>query len=285
MTTHAVTAASGRLGRLVVEALLERGVAPGDLVALARTPAKLDDLAARGVRVRRAEHSEPDTLGPALAGVDRVLLISGDAPGARVEQHRNVVRAAAAAGVQRIAYTSILRADTSANPLAPDHAATEELLAASGVPFTALRNGWYLENYTDSLERHLAAGEVVGSTHDGRVSAATRADYAAAAAAALLAGGTGDAVHELGGPSFTLAELAATITEVTGTPVAHRDLSTEEHVAHLRAAGLDEGTAGFVAALDASTARGELHTDSQDLQRLTGRPATALADALRAARA
>ena len=285
MTTFAVTASSGRLGRLVVEALLERGVAPGDVVALARTPAKVDDLAARGVRVRRADHSEPATLGPALDGVDRLLLISGDAPGQRLAQHRNVVDAAVAAGVQRLAYTSILRADTTGNPLAPDHRATEEAVAASGLAHTLLRNGWYTENYTDQLGQFLSTGEVVGSTGDGRVSAATRADYAAAAAAALLDGSAGDRVHELGGPAFTLAELARTVTEVTGTPVAHRDLSTDEHVAHLRAAGLDEGTAGFVAALDASTARGELRTTSEDLQRLLGRPATPLADAVRAARA
>ncbi|MCI2238635.1 NAD(P)H-binding protein [Paenibacillus sp. TRM 82003] len=285
MTTFAVTAAGGRLGHLVVEALLERGVPAGDVVAVVRTPGKVADLAERGVRVRRGDYDEPDTLREALAGVDRLLLVSGDTPGQRVTQHANVVEAARAAGVQRLAYTSILRADTSGNPLAPDHRATEEALAASGIPTTVLRDGWYLENYTEALGQYLAAGEVVGSAHDGRVSAASRADYAAAAAAALLADDDGDRVHELGGPGFTLAELAATVSEVTGTPVAYRDLSTEEHVAHLRSVGLDEGTAGFVAALDASLAAGELHTDRDDLQRLIGRPATALADAVRAARA
>ncbi|WP_337059809.1 NAD(P)H-binding protein [Kineococcus sp. G2] len=285
MTTFAVTAASGRLGRLVVEALLERGVAPGDVVAVVRTPGKVADLAERGVRVRRGDYSEPGTLREALDGVDRLLLVSGDTPGQRVAQHANVVEAARAAGVQRVAYTSILRADTSGNPLVPDHRATEEALAASGIPTTLLRNGWYLENHTEALGQYLAAGEVVGSAHDGRVSAASRADYAAAAAAALLADDEGNRVHELGGPGFTLGELAATVSEVTGTPVAYRDLTTAEHVAHLRGLGLDEGTAGFVAALDASLAAGDLHTDRDDLQRLTGRPATALADAVRAARA
>ncbi|WP_432537235.1 SDR family oxidoreductase [Kineococcus arenarius] len=285
MTTHAVTAASGRLGRLVVEALLERGVAPADVVAVVRTPAKVADLAGRGVQVRRGDYAEPRSLAEALAGVDRLLLVSGDTPGERVAQHLNVVEAAKAAGVRRIAYTSILRADSTGNPLAPDHRATEEALAASGLAHTVLRNGWYTENYTDQLGRYLAAGEVLGSTGEGRVSAATRADYAAAAAAALLDEGTGDAVHELGGPSFTLAELAATISEVTGTAVVHRDVTTAEHVAALRDAGLDEGTAGFVAALDASIARGELATDSDDLARLAGRPLTGPADAVRAASA
>ncbi|WP_432498877.1 NAD(P)H-binding protein [Kineococcus auxinigenes] len=285
MTTYAVTAASGHLGHLVVEELLARGVAAGDVVALARTPQKAADLAERGVRVLRGDYSEPDTLREALTGVDRVLLVSGDTPGQRVAQHANVVEAARAAGVQRLAYTSLLRADTSGNPLAPDHRATEEALAASGLLTTVLRNGWYLENYTEALGRYLAAGEVVGSAHDGRVSAAARADYAAAAAAALLADDGEDHVHELGGTSFTLAELASTVSEVTGTPVAYRDLSTEEHVAHLRSTGLDEGTAGFVAALDASLAAGDLQTDRDDLQRLVGRPLTTLADAVRAARA
>ena len=285
MTTYAVTAASGQLGRLVVEELLQRGVAPGDLVAVVRTPAKVADLAARGVQVRHGDYSEPATLRPALAGVDRLLLISGDVPGQRLAQHANVVEAAKAAGVRRIAYNGMLRADTSGSPLAPDHAGTEELLAASGIPTTLLRNGWYLENHVASLGQYLATGEVVGAAHDGRISAAARADYAAAAAVALLADDREDHVHELGGASFSLAELAATITEVTGTPVTYRDLSTEEFAQHLRGAGLDEGTAAFVAALDASTAAGDLETDRDDLARLIGRAPTTLAEAVRAAAA
>ncbi|MBB2900458.1 NAD(P)H dehydrogenase (quinone) [Kineococcus radiotolerans] len=282
MTTYAVTAASGQLGRLAVEALLARG--ERDVVAVVRTPAKVADLAERGVQVRAGDYDDRAALTAALRGVDRVLLVSGDTPGARLAQHANVVEAAKAAGVSRIAYTGLLRADVSGSPLAPDHVATEELLAASGLEVTVLRNSWYLENQTAQLDRYLAAGEVVGSAHDGRISAASRADYAEAAVAALTAEAP-EPVYELAGGSFDLAELAATVTEVTGTPVTYRDLGTEEHVAVLREAGLDEGTARFVAALDASTAAGDLLTDRDDLARLLGRPATTLAEAVRAARA
>ncbi|MFD0484604.1 NAD(P)H-binding protein [Kineococcus sp. GCM10028916] len=283
-TTYAVTAASGKLGRLAVEALLAQGVPADDVVAVVRTPAKVADLAARGVVVRAGDYADRASLDAALVGVDRLLFVSGSEPGARIAQHTNVVEAAKTAGVSRIAYTSILRADTSTSPLAPDHRATEDLLSGAGVPFTVLRNSWYLENYTEQLGQYLAAGAVLGSTHGGRVSAAARADYAEAAVAALLAEDPAQ-VYELAGDSFDFAELAATITEVTSTTVVSTDVSTEEHVAALQGFGLDAGTAGFVAALDTSIAQGQLATDRTDLVELTGRPATTLAEAVRAARA
>jgi len=284
MTTYAVTAASGHLGHLAVEALLERGVAAGDVVAVVRTPEKVADLAAKGVVVRAGDYSDRAALDAALTGVDRLLLVSGSEPGRRIAQHTTVIEAAKAAGVSRIAYTSILRADTSGSPLAPDHKGTEEVLATSGVPFSVLRNSWYLENYTGQLGQYLATGTLLGSTHGGRVSAASRADYAAAAVAVLLADAP-EQVYELAGDSFDFTELAATITEVTGTTVTSQDVSTEEHVKALQGFGLDEGTAGFVAALDASIAAGDLETDRDDLAQLIGRATTTLAQAVKAARA
>ncbi|MFI6511043.1 NAD(P)H-binding protein [Streptosporangium sp. NPDC050855] len=158
MPAYAVTGATGHLGRLVIADLLARGVPAGDIVAVARTEAKAADLAGRGVEVRQADYSLPETLPAALAGVGRLLLISGDEPGRRPAQHAAVIEAARAGGVERIVYTGILRAATSANPLAPDHKATEETLAASGVPYTLLRNGWYTENYTDQLDGYLQRG-------------------------------------------------------------------------------------------------------------------------------
>lgn len=283
MTTYAVTAASGQLGRLAVEALLERGVTPSDVVAVVRTPAKADDLATRGVVVRAGDYSDRASLDTALAGVDRLLLVSGSEVGQRVGQHTNVVEAAKAAGVQRLVYTSLLRADSSASPLAPEHKATEEVIAASGLPHVLLRNSWYYENYTANLGQYLATGEVLGATHGGRISAASRADYAAAAAAALLADDEGKGTYELAGETFTFDELAATITEVTGTTVVARDVSAEEYQRTLEGHGLDAGTAGFVAALDASIANGDLQTDSTELADLTGRPASTLRDAVAAA--
>jgi len=283
MTTYAVTGATGHLGRLAIEELLSRGVPAADVVAVARTPEKAADLAERGVQVREGDYDRPDTLPTALAGVQRLLLVSASEPGARVAQHTAVIDAAKAAGVERIVYTSILKADNTSNPLAGEHQGTEEVLRASGIPTVLLRNSWYTENYTERLAEYLERGEIVSATANGKVSAAPRADYAAAAAAALLADDDADAVHELAGQPFTFDELAATITEITGTTVTHRNLSVHDYQAELEQHGLDAGTAGFVAALDASIAAGDLESDSQDLARLVGRPATPLADVVRAA--
>ena len=283
MPTYAVTGATGHLGRLVVEELLARGVPASDVVAVVRTPARAADLAALGVQVREGDYSRPETLPAALRGVQRLLLVSSSEVGQRVTQHTAVIDAARDAGVERIAYTSLLKADDTTNPLAGEHLATEQALRASGVPSTALRNGWYTENYTAQLEQYLARGEVLGATGGGAISAAPRADYAAAAVAALTADDA-DAVYELGGPAFTFDDLAAAISEVTGTPVTHRDVPVEQYAAALQGAGLDAGTAGFLAALDASIAHGDLQTSSDDLPRLLGRPVTPLTETLRAAR-
>ncbi|MEH1028192.1 SDR family oxidoreductase [Micromonospora profundi] len=285
MPTYAVTGATGRLGRLVIDRLLDTGVPAAEIAAVVRTPEKAADLATRGVEIRQANYDDPVTLPGAVAGVRRLLLISGDTPGRRVAQHTAVVDAAKLAGVERLIYTSILKADTTTNPLAPEHRATEEVLAASGLSHTVLRNSWYTENYTDQLPQYLQTGTILGATGGSSVSAATRADYAAAAAAALTRDEHGNTVYELGGTAFTFDELAAAVSEVTGTTVVHRDLSPAELASTLETVGLDAGTAGFVAALDHSIAIGELTTDSDDLSRLIGRPSTPLRDAIRAAHA
>ncbi|MDG9676112.1 SDR family oxidoreductase [Micromonospora sp. DH14] len=285
MPTYAVTGATGRLGRLVIEQLLDNGVPAVEIAAIVRSPEKAADLAARGVEIRKANYDDPSTLPGAVAGVRRLLLISGDTPGQRVAQHTAVIDAAKLAGVERLVYTSILKADTTANPLAPEHKATEEVLAASGLSYTVLRNGWYTENYTDQLPQYLGSGTILGATGGSTISAATRADYAGAAVAALTSDEDGNAVHELGGTAFTFDELAEAVTEVTGTTVVHQDMSAAELASALQNVGLDAGTAGFVAALDQSIADGELATDSDDLSRLLGRPSTPLRDAIRAPRA
>jgi len=283
MTTYAVTGATGHLGPLAINALLSRGVPASDIVAVARTPEKADSLAALGVQVRHGDYDRPETLPAALAGVDELLLVSGSELGKRVGQHGAVIDAAKAAGVRRIVYTSAPRADTTELPVAPEHKATEELVKASGLPYTILRNNWYLENYTGQLGTYLERGAVVDATGNGRVAAATRADFADAAAAALVSGEHDNAVYELGGTAFTMDELAAVVAEVTGTPVRHQSVTPEQLAEALRAAGLDDGTAAFVAALDVAIARGDLDSDSDDLSRLIGRPATSLSEAVRAA--
>ncbi|MFL5382861.1 MAG: SDR family oxidoreductase [Longimicrobiaceae bacterium] len=280
----AVTGATGHLGRLAIENLLERGVPAGRIVALVRSPEKAKELAERGVQVRQADYTRPETLGPALQGVETLLLVSANEVGQRLAQHRNVVEAARQAGVKLIAYTSILKADTSRMQLAGEHLATEELIRASGIPFVFLRNGWYLENYTGNLGPALEHGALLGSADDGRVSAAARADYAAAAAAVVTEPGHENRVYELGGDeAFTLAELTEVISRESGKPVEYRNLPEEEYAGVLASFGVPDPFPRVLADSDRGLARGELFTDSGDLRRLIGRPTTTAREAVAAA--
>jgi len=283
-SAYAVTGASGHLGRLAVQELLARGVPSSEIVAIVRTRGKVADLAQRGVDVRVADYTRPDTQRAALVGVNRLLLVSSSAAGQRLAHHTNVIAEAKTAGVSRIVYTGILNADHTSNPLAGEHQDTERALREADLPFIVLRNGWYMENYTDRLAQYVEAGEIVGAAGHGRISAASRQDYAVAAVAALLQNSEGNRTYELGGSAFDLFDLAETITKITSTNVRYRDLPVDEYVGALRRSGLDEKAAEFVAALDASISRGDLETNSQDLEQLLGRPATSLADVIGAAR-
>lgn len=283
MTRIAVTGATGHLGRLAIESLLSKGIAAGDIRAIVRNPAKAADLASRGVEVREGDYARPETLPGALEGVDRLLLVSGSEVGRRIPQHTAVVEAAQQAGVGLIAYTSILRADTTELILAPEHKATEAVIRESGIPFTFLRNGSYIENFTGQLDRYLQTGHIFGASGDASVSGATRADLAEAAATVLAGTGHAGVVYELGGPAFTMSELAAAITEVTETPVDYVELPVEQFVERAKAAGIDPGFAEMLGALEGCSARGDWRTYSDDLERLIGRPPTSLADAVREA--
>ncbi len=280
---YAVTGASGHLGRLVVEALLDRGVSAAQIVAIARTPGKVDDLAERGVVVRSGDYDQPDTLVDALAGVDSVLLVSGSELGQRLAQHTAVIDAAKAAGVSRVVYTSLLRADTSTSVLAPEHLATEQVLKASGLGYTILRNGWYFENYTASVGQFLQYGAVTGSAGLTPFNAAARADYAAAAAAVLTEGGRDNAVYELGGTSLTMADIAAAVGQAGGKDIPYTTVTDDEYRAILLGAGVPAGYADLIVDIDRTTRAGELNTDSTALADLVGRPLTPLADVVKAA--
>ncbi|GAB3600181.1 SDR family oxidoreductase [Microbacterium tumbae] len=282
--TILVTGATGQLGRLVIDSLLERGAEPGSIVAGARDTAKAADLAARGVRVAALDYDDPSTVAAALEGVDDVLLISGSEVGRRVAQHKAVVDAAQAAGVSRLVYTSAPKATTSDLVLAPEHKATEELIAASGIPAVILRNNWYTENYAGDVATAGASGVLAASVGEGRVASASRKDFADAAAVVLLEDGHIGAVYELGGDvAWDYHELAGAISEITGRPVAYTPLSPEEHAKALGAAGLDAGTIGFVTALDAGIRTGALADVDGALARLIGRPTTPLVEGLRSA--
>jgi NAD(P)H dehydrogenase (quinone) len=276
--TIAITGATGQLGRLVVERLTQR--VPADrIVALVRSPEKAADL---GVEARTFDYDAPPaTLASALAGVETLLLISGNEVGRRAPQHQNVVTAAKQAGVHRVVYTSVLHADTSPLDLAAEHRATEADLKASGVPYTILRNGWYTENYAGSIRGALGGGAVVGSAGEGRISSATRADFADAAAAVLTGAGHEGRTYELAGDeAWTLADLAAELSRQTGRTISYRDLPAAGYAQVLVGAGVPEGFAHALAAYDVHASHGALFDDSRQLSRLIGRPTTPLADAL-----
>ncbi len=277
----AVTGATGQLGGLVVEALLGRGVPAGRIVAGVRDVGKAAGLASRGVEVRVADYARPETLRTAFEGVGRVLLVSGNEVGRRVPQHGNVVRAAKEAGVELLAYTSILRADTSTMILAEEHRATEDLIRDSGLPYVMLRNGWYYENYFAFIKQAPVHGAIIGSAGEGRLSAAARADYADAAAAVLTGEGHSNRVYELAGDdAFTYAELAAEVARQSGREVVYKDLPADEFAQTLKGFGLPEPLARALADADLGIKRGELFDDGRELSALAGRPTVRLADAV-----
>jgi NAD(P)H dehydrogenase (quinone) len=279
--TIVVTGATGQLGRRVIESLLARGVAAGDLVAAVRSPEKAARFAARGVQVRVADYDRPETLHTAVADAGKLLLISSNALEGKIIQHRSVIDAAKAVGVELIAYTSALAAQLNPMIIAADHKATEHLLAASGLRYAVLRNGWYAENYTQNLAEVRDSGVIVGSAGDGRIAAAPRADYAEAAAAVLTSDGGGSTFYELGGDEpFTMNELAAGISRQTGEPVTYRDLPVGEYINRLVDGGVPAEQAALVADSDLAVSRGFMSTDSGDLRRLIGRPTTPLADTI-----
>ncbi|WP_406722463.1 SDR family oxidoreductase [Streptomyces althioticus] len=277
-----VTGASGKLGRHVVEQLLEK-VPAGQVTAVVRSPEKVADLAERGVRVAVADYNVPETFDGLFAAGDKVLLISGNEfDKGRVRQHSVVIDAAKAAGVALLAYTSAPGSLTAS--LADDHRGTERALLDSGVPYVLLRNGWYHENYTENLAPVLEHGAVVAAAGEGRISTASRADYAAAAVAVLTGESHENATYELGGDeAWSFAEYAAELSRQTGREIAYNPVTPEALTGILAGAGLPEPAAAMFADVDAAIAKGELAVDSGDLSRLAGRPTTPLSEAVAAA--
>jgi len=275
----AITGATGELGTLVIEALLKK-VPADQIVAAVRTPAKAAALAAKGVHVREADYNRPETLASAFAGVDKVLLISGNEVGQRIPQHTAVIDAANAAGVTFLAYTSLLHADTSPLALAAEHLATEKYLIASGLSYSLLRNGWYFENQTAAIAPTLQQGAFIGASAEGRFAAASRADYAEAAAVVLSTSDHANTTYELGGDlPYTRAELAAEVSKQTGKTIGYHNLPEAEYEKIL-ATFLPPPVAHIIADAEAHAADGALDDSSHDLSKLLGRPTTTLADAV-----
>jgi NAD(P)H dehydrogenase (quinone) len=279
-----ITGATGQLGRLVIDRLLQK-VPAAHIVAAVRSPEKAADLAARGVQVREADYAKPETLDSAFAGADKVLLISSSEVGQRVAQHQAVIDAAKRAGVKLLGYTSVLHADTSLLGLAEEHRQTEAALSQSGLPGVLLRNGWYHENYTAGIAADVAHGAHFGSAGDGRISSAARADYAEAAVAVLTsADDQAGKVYELAGDtSYTLSEFAAEVSREVGKPLVYTDLPQAGYKAALLQAGLPEFVADLLSDSDAAAAKGALFDDGKQLSTLIGRSTTPLSVSVTAA--
>ena len=279
----AVTGATGHLGGLIIESLLQRGVAASDLVAVVRSAEKAQPLADRGITLGVASYEDETALTAALSGVDRLVLVSGSEVGQRVAQHTNIINAAKAAGVSFIAYTSLLNLDTSELGLAPEHAATEQLLADSGIDHARLRNGWYWENYASALASGEAAGKFFGAAGSAKVSGAARRDYAEAAAVVVTGENHAGKVYELAGaPALTYPEIAAAVGDVLGKDVTYENQTVAEYQSTLEGFGLPSEVAAMFASMDPIIEQGALYSESTDLQDLIGRPSTSAAEALKA---
>lgn len=279
--TIAVTGASGQLGRLVAEGLLER-VAPSDVVLLTRDPARLADLAERGADVRAADFDDPATLPAAFAGVERLLLISTDAVGARLEGHLAAIDAARAAGVRHVAYTSVPE-PVEANPAAvvPDHAATEDALRASGMAWTMLRNNLYADMQGASLAPAEATGRLVTNAGDGATAYVTRADCAAVAVGVLTGEGHEGQAYDVTGPhAWTAAELAALAAQRAGREVEVVAVDDDAYAAGLVQAGVPDLLAPLLTSFGASTREGHLATVSDVVARVGGVAPTPLESVL-----
>jgi NAD(P)H dehydrogenase (quinone) len=279
----AITGANGKLGQLVVKGLLQ--VVPAtQIVAAVRNPQKADGLRALGVQVREADYDRPETLAEAFKGVEKLLLISAVEPGERFRQHRAVIDAAKQTGVRLIAYTSLLRADTSGLILAAEHKQTEEYMKSSGVDFVLLRNGWYLENHTEALAPALANAAINGSAGQGRFASASRADYAGAAVTVLTQPGHANRTYELAGDhSYSMAELAEKVSKQAGRQIVYNDLPQSDYEAALLSFGLPRMIVDVVIDADVKSTQGALDSASRDLSRLLGRNTTPLSDAIAAA--
>ena len=277
---YAVTGATGQLGRLVIAALLKR-LAPSDIVALARDPAKVADLQRQGVSVRPFDYDAPDQLAASLNGVTRLLLISSDDVERRIGQHRAVIDAAACVSPALIAYTSIIHADVNPISLAESHRETEDMLVGSGASYAILRNSWYIENYLIGADSAIKHGALLGSARGGEISAASRADYAEAAAIVLTGEVSGTQVYELAGDNpFTLSDVATVLSEAAGCQVGYHDLPEGGYRDALVGSGIPPAVAAALAEYSAKAAGSVLADRSRTLSSLIGRPTETMRDVL-----
>lgn len=270
---YLVSGASGHLGRLTIEHLLNTEKVPAErIVATTRNPDGLADLARRGIDVRSASFDDQASLAAAFKGVERALLISTDSIGRRAEQAARAVAAAKQAGVRHLLYTSMPAPETSAVIFAPEHLAAEKAIAAAGFAgWTVLRNSWYFENLLHVMPQALAAGSWYSAAGEGGIAYIARDDLARAAATAL-AKASGQRTFTLtGARTFTTAEIARLVSAATGKPLSVVAVPEEGLIQGMIGAGLPEPVAKMFASFDVATRRGDLAQVTGDYKTLTGR--------------
>ena len=278
----AITGATGQLGNLVIEQLLQLTTAQ-NIVALVRNIDKAEHFKVQGIELREFDYDRPETLIPALSGVNKLLLISANEIGRRTPQHQAVIDAAKVAGVPYLAYTSLLRADTSPLGLAQEHRETEKLIQDSGITYTFLRNNWYSENYLAGVAHTIEIGTLFGAAQDGRISSASRIDYAEAAAKVLTSTGHENKTYELAGSeSFRLSDLATLIGQAANKDIIYQNLSAEEYTQGLTQAGLPAGLVDVIVDADTQSIQGAMYSDRKDLEQLIGHKTTSIQDAIKA---
>ncbi len=287
--TLLVTGATGQLGKLVLDQLLGSGVEPTRIIATSRDSAKLADYTAKGVQARVADFDDPASLDKAFAGADRILIISTDAldqPGKRRKQHLAAVAAAKKAGAKHILYTSMPSPETSVIPFAPDHLGTENAIKATGIPYTILRNGWYMENLFMALPHALETGQWYSSSGEGRLAHIARADAARAAAAALASDVNESRTYTLtGGELRSTDEIAALVAKATGKRLDVVHISDEALAGGLKGAGLPDFLIPIVVSFDANTREGHINMVTNDVTSLTGATPVKLGAFLEASKA
>jgi len=275
-----ITGATGHLGQLIIDKLKLK-IGADSLVALVRNPDKVSD---KTIETRFFDYDDPQALMRSLQGIDHLMFISANEIGKRKRQHENVIFAAKQAGVKWIVYTSLLHADRSTINLADEHRSTEATLKSSGIPYTILRNGWYTENYANAISGAVKAGAIIGSAGEGKISSASREDFAEAAVAVLTGNGHVGKVYELAGDDYyTLTDLAAEVSRQTGKNIPYRNLTESEYAETLAGFGLPEGLAGTIAQWDTGISQDHLLDDSKQLSQLIGRPTTPLSKSVKVA--
>lgn len=276
-----VTGATGKLGSKIVESLLKL-VPASDLVVSVRNPEKAEALYNRGVEVRQGDFDYPETLDKAFKGIDRLLIISADGDNEkRIQQHTNAVQAAERAGVKFIAYTSLANATESKNLMAPPHVATEAAIIKTGIPYSFLRNNWYLENEIGSIQGAIAGAPWITSAGESKVGWALQQDYADAAAAVLAGNGHENTVYELSGPLLTQKELVSTLGKVLGKEISVQQVSDQEYAEIMKGLGLPDFVLAILVGIQESIRNGSLEVESNDFEKILGRPVTPINEALK----